>query len=176
MDNVRLGLDREASATWAEAVLHFSRSRRDERVMYERAEEALELAGIAQFAGQTVAAVPYGVQRRFELARALVGRPTIVLLDEPGAGLNDDERVRLVEVVQAVSSDGGPGVVLVDHNMELIRQACTTAVVMTFGSVLTKGPVGDVLSDERVVAAYLGTGEETVSVPTSYDQAVDNGD
>jgi len=94
-----------------------------------------------------------------ELARALVGRPRIVLLDEPAAGLPDEETAQLREVIRRIPEATGALVILVDHDMSLVHAVCETTAVLDFGKLLVSGPTGEVLRNEQVIRAYLGTEE-----------------
>jgi ABC-type branched-subunit amino acid transport system ATPase component len=96
-----------------------------------------------------------------EVARAVVGRPRVVLLDEPAAGLPDEETGHLAAVIQRIPSEIGALVILVDHDMSLVSACCQTTAVVDFGRLVASGPTADVLRDEHVMRAYLGT-EETI--------------
>ncbi len=98
-------------------------------------------------------------RRLVEVARAVVGRPRIVLLDEPAAGLPDEETARLGDVIRRIPEHFGALVVLVDHDMSLVSSCCTTTAVLDFGKLIASGPTRDVLRDENVMRAYLGTEE-----------------
>jgi branched-chain amino acid transport system ATP-binding protein len=121
--------------------------------------EALDALGLAH-----LAEVPVGTfgarERRFvEVARAVVGKPRVVLLDEPAAGLPDEETEGLRSVIAGIPERTGATVILVDHDMALVQGCCTTSAVLDFGSLLASGPTGDVLRDPRVMEAYLGIDE-----------------
>jgi ABC-type branched-subunit amino acid transport system ATPase component len=122
----------------------------------------LERAGVPQLALDTLAsALPYGDQRRLEIARALAARPSILMLDEPAAGMNPTETVRLVETIRALARDG-IGILLIEHDMTLVRAACDRVVVLNFGEVLARGTPDEIAHDPAVIEAYLGTTEEIV--------------
>jgi ABC-type branched-subunit amino acid transport system ATPase component/ABC-type branched-subunit amino acid transport system permease subunit len=162
LENVMLGFDRWARATLVEASVHSPRSRDDERRFRAASVQLLARVGAAEFADRLAGAVPYAVQRKVELARVLAGRPAFVLLDEPAAGLNDAERQELGEVISSIAADDGPGVLVIEHNMDLVRQACARVVVLVNGSVLLSGPTDHVLRDPRVAEVYLGAHAEVV--------------
>jgi ABC-type branched-subunit amino acid transport system ATPase component len=105
---------------------------------------------------QTLAA---GQRRLLEIARAVVGRPKLVLLDEPAAGLPDQETRHMGEVIRAIPGHVGALTILVDHDMSLVSACCTTTAVLDFGKLIASGPTAEVLRDERVVRAYLGSAE-----------------
>ena len=152
-----LGLDRASTATLGEAIFHLPRSRADERRFRAEAIALLERVGIAHHADALAGSVPYGVQRRLEVARALACNPEFIFLDEAGAGLSEEERAELIHAIREVAaSHNGPGIVVIEHNISFVRQLCAQSVVLVSGSVLTTGETDTVLRDPRVVDAYLG--------------------
>ena len=120
----------------------------------------LERAGTAHVPLDAVAsALPYGDQRRLEIARALAARPSILMLDEPAAGMNPIETARLVETIRTIAA-AGIGILLIEHDMTLVRAACDRVVVLNFGQVLARGTPDEIARDPAVIEAYLGTAEE----------------
>jgi ABC-type branched-subunit amino acid transport system ATPase component len=163
-----LGLDRAAGATLGEAMFHLPRSPTDERRFAEHALGLLQRVGIDQHAGAKAGSVPYGVQRRLEVARALACDPDFIFLDEAGAGLSDEERDELAGAIQEVAaSGGGPGIVVIEHNISFVRRLCPRSVVLVGGAVLVSGETDAVLRDERVVDAYLGRAHDEVADPVA---------
>jgi len=129
------------------------------RLTAPAARALLERAGISHVALDTIAgALPYGDQRRLEIARALAGDPQIIMLDEPAAGMNPTETARLVEMIASISQ-AGIGVLLIEHDMTLVRAACHDVVVLNFGEVIARGTPSEVSADPIVIEAYLGTDE-----------------
>jgi branched-chain amino acid transport system ATP-binding protein len=106
-----------------------------------------------------VGALPAGQRRLVEVARAVVGRPRLVLLDEPAAGLPDEETTHLSEVIRRIPEQTGALTILVDHDMSLVSACCQTTAVLDFGRLIASGPTAEVLRDDRVLSAYLGTAE-----------------
>ncbi len=128
-----------------------------ERLSDASARALLARAGVGGVAlDARAAALPYGDQRRLEIARALAARPSIVMLDEPAAGMNPSETVRLVETIRTIASDG-IGVLLIEHDMALVRAACDDVVVLNFGALLARGTPAEIARDPAVIDAYLGT-------------------
>jgi len=124
---------------------------------------ALERAGIPDANLRARAgALPYGDQRRLEIARALAAEPSVVMLDEPAAGMNPSETTRLVETIRAIAASG-IAVLLIEHDMPLVRAACDSVVVLNFGEVIARGTPGEVARDPVVVEAYLGSGAEALA-------------
>jgi ABC-type branched-subunit amino acid transport system ATPase component len=120
----------------------------------------LERAGIAHVElDAPAAALPYGDQRRLEIARALAAQPAILMLDEPAAGMNPTETARLVETIRAIARTG-IGILLIEHDMTLVRAACDHVVVLDFGQVLARGTPAEIARDPAVVEAYLGSAED----------------
>jgi len=119
-------------------------------------DDALVVFGCSEYADQLPPQVPYGVLKLMEIARAVVCGPRVLLLDEPAAGLNHDERRELVESLQRFRNTHDTAVCLIEHDVALVRALCSELVVLESGRVLGRGPTADVLQDPRVRAAYLG--------------------
>lgn len=123
----------------------------------------LERAGIPEVDTRARAgSLPYGDQRRLEIARALAAQPVVLMLDEPAAGMNPSETARLVETIRGIAASG-VAVLLIEHDMPLVRAACDSVVVLNFGEVIARGTPSDVSRDPVVVEAYLGSGAESLA-------------
>jgi branched-chain amino acid transport system permease protein len=133
-----------------------------ERTLRGRAEELIGRFGLAEVAGGEPRSLPYGIQRRIELARAMAMSPTLLLLDEPAAGLNGEEVRQLAEIVRSIR-DSGVTVVVIEHNMGLVMSLCDQVTVLSSGKVIADGPPAEVAVHPDVVAAYLG---DSMSAPT----------
>lgn len=129
-------------------------SRRDRR---RQVADALAFAELDDQADEIVGLLPAYDRRRVELARTIVGTPRLVLLDEPAAGLPESESRALAGLIATIPQRRGAAVIMVDHDIDLVRRCCATATVLDFGQVIAHGPTDDVLVDPRVVQAYLGT-------------------
>jgi ABC-type branched-subunit amino acid transport system ATPase component len=121
---------------------------------------ALEIVGVNVPANTRVAGLGAGLRRLVEVARAVVGKPRIVLLDEPAAGLPDEETEHLGRVIRSIPEHTGAQVILVDHDMTLVSACCETTAVLDFGELIASGPTSEVLRNEHVIRAYLGTEED----------------
>ena len=122
--------------------------------------EALAFVGLDKVASQTVAVLGARERRLVEVARAVTGKPRVVLLDEPAAGLPDEETEHLGRMITSIPEKFGALVILVDHDMSLVSACCQTTAVLDFGKLIASGPTAEVLRDEHVMRAYLGTEEE----------------
>jgi ABC-type branched-subunit amino acid transport system ATPase component len=130
-----------------------SGSRREDTI------EAIEFVGIKSDPYSRVETLGAAERRLVEVARAVVGKPKLVLLDEPAAGLPDEETEHLSEVIRKIPEKTGALTILVDHDMSLVSGCCETTAVLDFGKLISSGPTEQVLRDERVIRAYLGTEE-----------------
>ncbi len=126
---------------------------------YAEVMEALSFVGLESLASQKVGVISAGARRLVEIARAVVGNPRLVLLDEPAAGLPDEQTEHLGQLIRAIPERFGALVVLVDHDMSLVSACCETTAVLDFGKLIAAGPTDKVLQDEHVIRAYLGTEE-----------------
>src|SRR5271163_3824446 len=154
LENVMAGAQRFRRAGVASALLGLPRSDRDERALRERALRALGELGCEDAAQRLPATLPYPVQKRVALARALVAEPDLLLLDEPAGGLGADEMQELGDRIRSLR--GSMAVMLVEHRIDLVMSACDRIVVLDFGRVIAEGDPATVRSDQRVLEAYLG--------------------
>jgi branched-chain amino acid transport system ATP-binding protein len=154
LENVMVGAHRHARAGFASALLGLPRSDRDEAALRDRAMSLLRELGVADVAGRLPGSLPYPLQKRVSLARALVADPDILLLDEPASGLSSSEMDDVGELIRGLR--GRMSVMLVEHHMDLVMSVCDRIVVLDFGRVIATGTPQEVRADERVLAAYLG--------------------
>ena len=156
LDNVKTGLHNEITYTLAESLLHLGSYRKKERAMDGRAVELLEVFGLESVVDYKAANLPYGKQRKLEIARALATDPKLLLLDEPAAGMNPNETEELMETIELVRKKFGVTVLLIEHDMKLVSGICEYLYVLNFGRLLAEGTPSEVLSNSEVVTAYLG--------------------
>jgi len=156
LDNVKIGGHIHYKYPGTSAVLQTSRFRKAEDVAEQDAEKLLEIFGLRHRAGDYAKNLPYGDQRRLEIARALAARPKLLLLDEPAAGLNDRETIDLMEKIHEIRDRFDVAILLIEHNMELVMGICERIVVLNFGKTIAEGDPEAVRSDKQVIEAYLG--------------------
>lgn len=154
-ENVLCGAHLRASASVLGTVFGTPRTIRGERALAEEADHWLGHVGLADKAGVLAADLPYGMRKRLEVARALIARPKMLLLDEPAAGVSSVERDELARVITR-TAESGVTVVMIEHDVELVMQLATSVAVLDHGRLLVQGPPETVRSDERVIEAYLG--------------------
>ena len=165
VENVMVGDHLAVRTGMVSAALSLPRFRRAEREARERALAALDQVGLRGSAERTTKELPYGVQKRIDLARALVSKPRCILLDEPMAGLSGAEKEEVIEVLAGLRVDGGPTLVIVEHDMRVINRLCSNVVVLAAGAVLASGAPDVVLNAPEVIDAYIGGDESAQEVP-----------
>ena len=156
LDNVKVALHNHYHYSTIEAILKLPRYFKVEKEMDEKAMELLSVFGLEEYADQFAANLPYGQQRKLEIARALATEPKLLLLDEPAAGMNPNETIELMETIRFVRDKFEITILVIEHDMKLVAGICEELTVLNFGKVLAQGKTSDVLNDPQVITAYLG--------------------
>lgn len=156
LDNVMVGLNGQVSYSLAESLLHVGSYRKKEREMTERSMDILKVFDLDKEAYTKASNLPYGKQRKLEIARALATNPKLLLLDEPAAGMNPNETGELMDTIRLVRKKYDVTILLIEHDMKLVQGICEYLYVLNFGSLLAEGTPEQVLNDPAVIKAYLG--------------------
>ena len=155
-DNVKVGLHNHHPYSTLEGILRLPRYFKVEKEMDERAMELLKVFDLDQEADLLASNLPYGKQRKLEIARALATEPKLLLLDEPAAGMNPNETKELMDTIRFVRDKFDMTILLIEHDMKLVSGICEKLTVLNFGEVLMQGDTSTVLNDPQVITAYLG--------------------
>ena len=156
LDNVKVGLHNKHHYSTIEGILRLPGYRRVEKEMNERAMELLKVFELEDYADYLSSNLPYGQQRKLEIARALATEPKLLLLDEPAAGMNPNETGELMDMIRLVREEFHMTILLIEHDMKLVSGICEKLTVLNFGEVLCQGSTSEVLNDPQVITAYLG--------------------
>ncbi len=156
LDNVKAGMQNGTKYTTIEGILRLPRYFKEEKQMNEKAVELLKIFELDGEKDTLSANLPYGKQRKLEIARALATNPKLLLLDEPAAGMNPNETAELMETISIVRKRFDMTILLIEHDMKLVAGICEELTVLNFGQELAQGKTSAVLNDPKVITAYLG--------------------
>jgi branched-chain amino acid transport system permease protein len=168
LENVLVGAHLVSRPTFLRRLLWLPSARRDEQAALERAASCLERVGLAELAASRASSLSYGDQRRLEIARALASDPSLLILDEPAAGMNHVEAARLSTLITSLAEDGLT-ILFIEHNVGMVLGTCTRVVVLNFGEVIASGSPQEIAADPVVIEAYLGTTDDDAAAGSVAD-------
>ena len=156
LDNVKVGMHNEIKCSFVSSLLRLPGYFKAEKKANQKAMELLEFMGLADIADQKAGSLPYGVQRRLEICRALASNPAIILLDEPAAGMNPSETAELMHQIRRIRDTFHIAIFLIEHDMNLVMNVCEGIVVVNYGKIIAKGTPEEIKNNPAVIEAYLG--------------------
>ena len=159
LDNVKVGMHNHIRCSFVESLLHLPSFKKAEEKANARAMELLDFMGLKEFADVKAGSLPYGVQRRLEIVRALASNPSIILLDEPAAGMNPSETAELMHQIRRIRDTFHIAIFLIEHDMNLVMNVCEAIAVVNYGRIIAKGTPEEIRSNPAVIEAYLGKEE-----------------
>ncbi len=159
LDNVKVGMHNGIRCSFLSSLLHLPGYHRAEKESNRKAMELLDFMGLADVADVKAGSLPYGVQRRLEIVRALATNPSIILLDEPAAGMNPSETAELMHQIRRIRDTFHIAIFLIEHDMNLVMNVCEAIAVVNYGRIIAKGTPEEIRANPAVIEAYLGREE-----------------
>jgi len=156
LDNVKVGMHNSIKCSFASSLLRLPPYFKSERMANEKALELMDFLGLADMADAKAGSLPYGVQRRLEIVRALATDPAIILLDEPAAGMNPSETAELTDQIRRIRDTFHIAIFLIEHDMNLVMNVCEAIAVVNYGRIIAKGTPEEIKVNPEVIEAYLG--------------------
>jgi len=156
IDNVKIAMNSSMKYSVFSAILRFRDLWREEKEAHRRALELLDVFSLREYADMPAGSLPYGKQRKLEIARALATNPEVLLLDEPAAGMNPTETKELMETIRLIRDKFNVAVLLIEHDMSLVMGICERIAVLDYGVLIAVGTPHEIANDKRVITAYLG--------------------
>lgn len=156
LENVMVGCHVRRTSAWWMPILHLPHAMREEREMREHSRGLLKKLGLLDYQNENAASLPYGAQRRLEIARALATRPSFLLLDEPAAGMNPQESMELMRFIQRIRDEFDLTILLIEHDMKVVMGVCQQIWVLEYGQLIAQGDPEAIRHNPRVIEAYLG--------------------